>query len=90
MFDSLSDKLEATFKKLAGQATINEINIGLAMRDIKRALLGADVNYKVAKKLIEDIREKSLGELILDEGPGGYPVWFSCWNCGEDCWLPLP
>ncbi|NMW21022.1 MAG: signal recognition particle protein [Chlorobiaceae bacterium] len=65
MFDSLSDKLEATFKKLAGQATINEINIGLAMRDIKRALLGADVNYKVAKKLIEDIREKSLGEEVI-------------------------
>ena len=65
MCDSLSDKLEATFKKLAGQATINEINIGLAMRDIKRALLGADVNYKVAKKLIEDIREKSLGEQVI-------------------------
>ncbi len=65
MFDSLSDKLELTFKKLAGQATINEINIGLAMRDIKRALLGADVNYKVAKKLIEDIREKSLGEEVI-------------------------
>ncbi|TLU84838.1 MAG: signal recognition particle protein [Chlorobium sp.] len=65
MFDSLSDKLEATFKKLAGQAAINEINIGLAMRDIKRALLGADVNYKVAKKLIEDIREKSLGEQVI-------------------------
>ncbi len=65
MFDSLSDKLEASFKKLAGQATINEVNIGIAMRDIKRALLGADVNYKVAKKLIEDIREKSLGEQVI-------------------------
>ncbi|NTU97165.1 MAG: signal recognition particle protein [Chlorobiaceae bacterium] len=65
MFDSLSDKLEATFKKLAGQATINEINIGIAMRDIKRALLAADVNNKVAKKLIEDIREKSLGEEVI-------------------------
>ncbi|MEI6848189.1 MAG: signal recognition particle protein [Chlorobiaceae bacterium] len=65
MFDSLSDKLEATFKKLAGQGTINEINIGLAMRDIKRALLGADVNYKVAKNLIEEIREKSLGEQVI-------------------------
>ncbi|NTW51387.1 MAG: signal recognition particle protein [Chlorobiaceae bacterium] len=65
MFDNLSDKLELTFKKLAGQATINEINIGIAMRDIKRALLGADVNYKVAKKLVEDIREKSLGEAVI-------------------------
>ncbi|NTW63443.1 MAG: signal recognition particle protein [Chlorobiaceae bacterium] len=65
MFDNLSDKLEAAFKKLAGQATINEINIGIAMRDIKRALLNADVNYKVAKKLVDDIREKSLGEQVL-------------------------
>ena len=65
MFDNLSDKLELTFRKLAGQATINEINIGIAMRDIKRALLGADVNYKVAKKLVEDIREKSLGEAVI-------------------------
>ena len=65
MFDNLSDKLELTFRKLAGQATINEINIGIAMRDIKRALLGADVNYKVAKKLVEEIREKSLGEAVI-------------------------
>ncbi len=65
MFDNLSDKLELTFKKLAGQATINEVNIGIAMRDIKRALLGADVNYKVAKKLVEDIRQKSLGESVI-------------------------
>lgn len=65
MFDNLSDKLEATFKKLAGQATINEVNIGIAMRDIKRALLGADVNYKVTKKFVEDVREKALGEQVV-------------------------
>jgi len=65
MFESLSDKLESAFKQLAGQATINEINIGIAMRDIKRALLGADVNYKVTKKLVEDIRAKSLGEQVI-------------------------
>lgn len=65
MFDNLSDKLEATFKKLAGQATINEVNIGIAMRDIKRALLGADVNYKVAKKFVEDVREKALGQDVV-------------------------
>ncbi|KAA6232633.1 signal recognition particle protein [Chlorobium phaeovibrioides] len=65
MFESLSDKLDGAFKKLAGQATINEINIGIAMRDIKRALLGADVNYKVVKKLVEDVRQKSLGEGVI-------------------------
>lgn len=65
MFDNLSDKLEASFKKLAGQATINEVNIGIAMRDIKRALLGADVNYRVAKKFVEDVREKALGQDVV-------------------------
>ena len=65
MFDNLSDKLEATFKKLAGQATINEVNIGIAMRDIKRALLSADVNYKVAKKFVEEVREKALGQDVV-------------------------
>ena len=65
MFDNLSDKLEATFKKLAGQATINEVNIGIAMRDIKRALLSADVNYKVAKKFVEEVREKALGQNVV-------------------------
>ena len=65
MFDNLSDKLEATFKKLAGQATINEVNIGIAMRDIKRALLSADVNYKVAKRFVEDVRERALGQDVV-------------------------
>ncbi len=65
MFESLSDTLEGAFRKLAGQATINEINIGIAMRDIKRALLGADVNYMVVKKLVEEIRLKSLGEDVI-------------------------
>ena len=65
MFDNLRDKLEATFKKLAGQATINEVNIGIAMRDIKRALLSADVNYKVAKKFVEEVREKALGQDVV-------------------------
>ncbi|ASQ90585.1 signal recognition particle protein [Prosthecochloris sp. GSB1] len=65
MFDNLSDRLEATFRKLAGQATINEVNIGIAMRDIKRALLGADVNYKVTKKFVEDVREKALGQDVV-------------------------
>lgn len=65
MFDNLSDRLEATFKKLSGQATINEVNIGIAMRDIKRALISADVNYKVVKKFVEDVRAKSLGEGVV-------------------------
>ncbi len=65
MFDNLSDRLEATFTKLSGQATINEVNIGIAMRDIKRALISADVNYKVVKKFVEEVRTKSLGEGVV-------------------------
>jgi len=65
MFDNLSDKLEASFKKLAGQATINEVNIGIAMRDIKRALLSADVNYKVAKKFVDEVRSRALGQDVV-------------------------
>ncbi|NTW50531.1 MAG: signal recognition particle protein, partial [Chlorobiales bacterium] len=65
MFESLSDKLESSLKKLSGQAKINEINVGNALRDIKRALLDADVNYKVVKDFIEQVREKALGEDVI-------------------------
>ncbi len=65
MFESLSDKLEGALKKLSGQSKINEVNIGMAMRDIKRALLDADVNYKVTKGFVEDVRKKSLGEDVI-------------------------
>lgn len=65
MFDSLSDKLELALRKLSGQARINEVNIGNAMRDIKRALLDADVNYNVVKTFVEDVRKKALGEDVI-------------------------
>ncbi len=65
MFESLSDKLEVALKKLSGQSKINEVNIGMAMRDIKRALLDADVNYKVTKGFVEDVRKKALGEDVI-------------------------
>ncbi|ACF14914.1 signal recognition particle protein [Chloroherpeton thalassium ATCC 35110] len=65
MFESLSDKLEHALKKLSGQAKINEINIGMAMRDIKRALLDADVNYKVTKNFVEQVRKQALGEEVI-------------------------
>ena len=65
MFESLSDKLEVALKKLSGQSKINEVNIGMAMRDIKRALLDADVNYKVTKGFVEDVRKKALGEGVI-------------------------
>ncbi len=65
MFEALSDKLDSALRKLSGQARINEINIGNALRDIKRALLDADVNYAVTKHFIEQVRKKALGTEVI-------------------------
>ncbi len=71
MFEALSDKIDSALRKLSGQARINEVNIGNAMRDIKRALLDADVNYAVAKQFVEEVRKKALGqEVIKSVQPG--------------------
>ena len=65
MFNSLSDNLENTFRKLRGQGKISEKNISDAMREIRLALLEADVEFSVAKKLIADIKEKAMGAEVL-------------------------
>jgi signal recognition particle subunit SRP54 len=71
MFDSLSDKLEGALKSLSGQGKINELNVAQSMREIRRALLDADVNYQVAKDFTERIREKALGDEVLNSiAPG--------------------
>ena len=65
MFENLSEKLQRTFKNLRGQGTISEENIGDALREIRVALLEADVNLNVVKDLIEHIREKAIGQEVL-------------------------
>ena len=65
MFDTLSEKLQRAFKNLRGQGTITEENIGEALREIRVALLEADVNLGVVKDLIEHIREKALGQEVV-------------------------
>lgn len=65
MFDSLSDKLQDAFKKLRGQATLTEANISDSMREIRMALLEADVNLEVVKNFINQVREDCLGENVL-------------------------
>lgn len=65
MFDSLSDKLQDAFKKLRGQATLTEANISDSMREIRMALLEADVNLDVVKNFIKQVREDCLGEDVL-------------------------
>jgi signal recognition particle subunit SRP54 len=65
MFENLSEKLQRTFKNLRGQGTISEENIGEALREIRVALLEADVNLNVVKDLIEHIRSKAVGQEVM-------------------------
>ena len=65
MFSQLSDKLQEIFKELRGHGTISESNIDVALREIRLALLEADVDFQVAKKFIARVREKALGEAVL-------------------------
>lgn len=65
MFDNLSYKLEKAFQTLKGQGKITEINVATTAKEIRKALIDADVNYKVAKEVTDDIREKALGQDVL-------------------------
>ncbi len=66
MFDNLSEKLERSFKLLKGQGKITEINIAETLKEVRRALLNADVNYKTAKTFTETVKEKALGANVLN------------------------
>ena len=66
MFESLTEKLDRTFKKLKGHGKLSEKNIQDALKEVRLALLEADVNYKVVKKFIEDIRQRALGQDVLE------------------------
>ncbi len=66
MFENLSDRLERSFKLLKGQGKITEINVAETLKDIRRALLDADVNYKTAKTFTETVKEKALGQDVLN------------------------
>lgn len=65
MFDNLSEKLERAFKVLKGQGKITEINVSETVKEIRKALLDADVNYKVAKQFTDNVKEKALGQNVL-------------------------
>jgi signal recognition particle subunit SRP54 len=74
MFESLSEKLGSTFKKLRGQGRLNENNIQEALKEVRMALLEADVNYKVVKQFVEDIRQRAMGEEVLGSLTPGQQV----------------
>jgi signal recognition particle subunit SRP54 len=66
MFNSLSEKLESAFKHLRGQARINDLNVANTLKDIRKALLDADVNFKIAKEFTDSIKEKAIGEKVIN------------------------
>ena len=71
MFDNLSTKLDQAFKTLKGQGRITEINVAKTVKEIRRALIDADVNYKVAKEVTDNIREEALGrDVLISVSPG--------------------
>ncbi len=74
MFDNLSDRLSGVFKKLKGHGKLSEKNIQEGLKEIRMALLEADVHYKVAKKIIADIKERSLGQEVMTSLTPGQQV----------------
>ncbi|MDE1191549.1 MAG: signal recognition particle protein [Arachidicoccus sp.] len=66
MFNNLSERLESAFKNLKGEARISELNIANTVKDIRRALLDADVNYKIAKEFTDKVKEKATGEKVIN------------------------
>ncbi len=65
MFENLSDKLDRAFKVLKGQGKISEINVAETLKEVRKALLDADVSYKIAKSFTDDVKEKALGRDVL-------------------------
>ncbi|MEL7146458.1 MAG: signal recognition particle receptor subunit alpha, partial [Bacteroidota bacterium] len=65
MFDNLSVKLDRAFKTLKGQGKITEINVAATIKEIRRALIDADVNYKVAKEVTDKIKSEAMGKDVL-------------------------
>ena len=71
MFENLSGKLDRAFKTLKGQGKITEINVATTVKEIRRALIDADVNYKVAKEVTDKIKEEALGrDVLIAVSPG--------------------
>ena len=74
MFETLTEKLDAVFKKLKGRGRLDEENIAAALRDIRMALLEADVHFKVVKDFIEDVRVRAVGKEVLESISPGQQV----------------
>lgn len=66
MFSNLSERLESAFKNLKGEARINDLNVANTIKDIRRALIDADVNFKIAKEFTDKVKEKATGEKVIN------------------------
>ena len=65
MFENLTERFDRAFKVLKGQGQITEINVAETLKEVRRALLDADVNYKIAKEFTNRVKEKALGQNVL-------------------------
>ncbi|MDD5724347.1 MAG: signal recognition particle protein [Syntrophales bacterium] len=74
MFENLTEKLDAVFKKLRGRGILDEDNVKAAMKDIRMALLEADVNFRVTKDFIEDVSQRAIGRPVLDSVTPGQQI----------------
>ena len=71
MFDNLSFKIDKAIQNLKGQGSISELNVASTVKEIRRALVDADVNYKIAKEVTDEIKEKALGaDVLTSVSPG--------------------
>ncbi len=66
MFESLSERLEGAFKNLKGEAKITELNVASTIKEIRRALVDADVNYKIAKEFTDKVKDIALGSKVIN------------------------
>ncbi|HKP31309.1 MAG TPA: signal recognition particle receptor subunit alpha, partial [Chitinophagaceae bacterium] len=66
MFESLSERLESAFKQIKGEGRITELNIAATLKEIRRALVDADVNYKIAKEFTDKVKDEALGQKVLN------------------------
>jgi signal recognition particle subunit SRP54 len=74
MFEELSQRLEGVFKRLRGQGKISEANVAETLREVRRVLVDADVNYKVAKKFIDDVQQRAVGKEVLQSITPGQQI----------------
>ena len=65
MFENLTERLESAFKQIKGEGRVTELNIAATVKEIRRALVDADVNYKIAKEFTDTVKDKAIGQKVL-------------------------